>query len=103
MNEKVGRNDPCHCGSGKKYKSCCFQKEQERKNNPLSGRKFTAKVLSSTTGRSEEPSPPKEGLAKQNADYTFLIERAFSGATQKYVDKPPIPENPSEYLGHVIN
>jgi preprotein translocase subunit SecA len=21
--EKVGRNDPCHCGSGKKYKKCC--------------------------------------------------------------------------------
>ena len=22
-NEKVGRNDPCPCGSGKKYKKCC--------------------------------------------------------------------------------
>lgn len=21
---KVGRNDPCHCGSGKKYKKCCL-------------------------------------------------------------------------------
>jgi SEC-C motif len=21
---KVGRNDPCHCGSGKKYKHCCM-------------------------------------------------------------------------------
>ena len=20
---KVGRNEPCHCGSGKKYKKCC--------------------------------------------------------------------------------
>lgn len=25
---KVGRNDPCPCGSGKKYKKCCMQKEQ---------------------------------------------------------------------------
>ncbi len=23
---KVGRNDPCPCGSGKKYKKCCFGK-----------------------------------------------------------------------------
>ncbi|MBP99557.1 MAG: hypothetical protein CL477_02630 [Acidobacteria bacterium] len=23
---KVGRNDPCPCGSGKKYKQCCEQK-----------------------------------------------------------------------------
>jgi len=25
-NQKVGRNDPCPCGSGKKYKHCCFPK-----------------------------------------------------------------------------
>lgn len=22
---KIGRNDPCHCGSGKKFKQCCLQ------------------------------------------------------------------------------
>ena len=22
---KVGRNDPCPCGSGKKYKKCCIE------------------------------------------------------------------------------
>ena len=25
---KVGRNDPCPCGSGKKYKNCCMRKDQ---------------------------------------------------------------------------
>ena len=24
---KVGRNDPCPCGSGKKYKNCCMRKD----------------------------------------------------------------------------
>lgn len=24
--DKVGRNDPCPCGSGKKYKKCCMKK-----------------------------------------------------------------------------
>lgn len=23
---KIGRNDPCHCGSGKKFKKCCAKK-----------------------------------------------------------------------------
>ena len=23
---KIGRNDPCPCGSGKKYKKCCLNK-----------------------------------------------------------------------------
>ena len=25
---KIGRNDPCYCGSGKKYKNCCMEKDQ---------------------------------------------------------------------------
>ena len=25
---KVGRNDPCPCGSGKKYKKCCMEKDE---------------------------------------------------------------------------
>ncbi len=25
---KVGRNDPCPCGSGKKYKNCCLRKDE---------------------------------------------------------------------------
>ena len=24
---RVGRNDPCPCGSGKKYKKCCMSKD----------------------------------------------------------------------------
>lgn len=27
VGKKVGRNDPCPCGSGKKYKKCCMNKE----------------------------------------------------------------------------
>lgn len=27
--EQVGRNDPCTCGSGKKYKKCCRTKDEE--------------------------------------------------------------------------
>lgn len=24
---RPGRNDPCHCGSGRKYKLCCLEKD----------------------------------------------------------------------------
>jgi preprotein translocase subunit SecA len=30
---KVGRNDPCPCGSGKKYKKCCGRNLDEKSNN----------------------------------------------------------------------
>jgi hypothetical protein len=35
---KVGRNDPCPCGSGKKYKKCC---EENTKHKKLSARVLT--------------------------------------------------------------
>jgi len=29
LKPKLGRNDLCHCGSGKKYKKCCAKKDEE--------------------------------------------------------------------------
>lgn len=31
---KVGRNDPCPCGSGKKFKNCCLKKRSSRATSP---------------------------------------------------------------------
>jgi hypothetical protein len=33
MNKKIGRNDLCHCGSGKKFKKCCINVEPVTKFN----------------------------------------------------------------------
>jgi hypothetical protein len=32
---KIGRNDPCHCGSGQKYKRCCLEKDQRAESAVL--------------------------------------------------------------------
>jgi len=32
---KLGRNGPCHCGSGKKYKKCCLQKDMKQNRKPI--------------------------------------------------------------------
>ena len=32
--ERVGRNDPCPCGSGQKYKRCCCEKDAARLREP---------------------------------------------------------------------
>lgn len=31
---KLGRNEPCHCGSGIKYKKCCLNKDIEETGKP---------------------------------------------------------------------
>lgn len=33
--DKVGRNDLCNCGSGKKYKKCCADKSQWSRGSVL--------------------------------------------------------------------
>jgi hypothetical protein len=67
MTDKPGRNDPCPCGSGKKYKQCCL------KNEPKSGihRKFKAVWVNK---------PSQE---------VNLMERAFGSAISETPEKTP--------------
>lgn len=32
---KVGRNEPCSCGSGKKYKKCCESADASQEDSPV--------------------------------------------------------------------
>lgn len=98
MAEKVGRNDPCPCGSGKKYKSCCLPKEQP-KGTLFGGRKFKAKVLSAGGINKPQPSADQP-QGKPPVDYSTLMERSFGEALHSHEEKPPIPSNPSDYLAH---
>lgn len=35
MSDKPKRNDPCPCGSGRKYKNCCLDKENSTLTSKL--------------------------------------------------------------------
>lgn len=52
---KLGRNEPCHCGSGKKYKKCCYAKDQAllRDASPYAG--TTRSELKSKPGLVDDP------------------------------------------------
>ena len=34
LTRKLGRNEPCHCGSGMKYKKCCIEKDIKETGGP---------------------------------------------------------------------
>ena len=36
MSKKVYPNEPCPCGSGKKYKKCCLKKKDDERFNDVS-------------------------------------------------------------------
>ncbi len=47
MHNKTGRNDPCPCGSGKKYKQCCMQKPKATATSMMGlKKKISAKLIS---------------------------------------------------------
>lgn len=104
MENKVGRNDPCSCGSGKKYKNCCLQKDQQ-KVPALSKWKFTAKVLNADGGGSEQQKNEsmQEQQTKVAMDYTALMERSFGESLHTHEDKPPTIGDPSVYLAKEEN
>ncbi len=35
MSDTPDRNDPCHCGSGRKYKNCCLEKDNSTFSSKL--------------------------------------------------------------------
>ena len=77
MNKKIGRNDPCTCGSGKKYKQCCMSKATATAGMPGLKKKFTAKLLSQ----------PKS---------IDLMERTFGAAIETIEKEQHVSEPASE-------
>ena len=59
--KEIGRNDPCPCGSGKKYKKCCMIKPLKRKVTLLSSG-LAAKPLDLFQRAVDLQSSRKEGL-----------------------------------------
>lgn len=48
--KKIKRNDPCPCGSGEKYKDCCYSKNYEESNPKKIIASFTMDDGSKNTG-----------------------------------------------------
>lgn len=53
--EKQGRNEPCHCGSGKKYKKCCREKDQALQSDASAYPGITQTELKENPGLVNDP------------------------------------------------
>jgi hypothetical protein len=63
-----GRNDPCHCGSGKKYKKCCLAKDDAKSHTVLE-KKWTDAEKEFAKEKEKEAST-KEGAASADKSPT---------------------------------
>jgi hypothetical protein len=84
---KTGRNDPCPCGSGKKYKKCCLAKDQE-----------------TSLGRTAVTPPPPSSVASTRPD-SFLTQQQpepagpTTPARAAEAPTPPLPPDPATERG----
>lgn len=85
MNQKPGRNDPCPCGSGKKYKSCCLLNEK-----PKGPRKLTAKWINAPAGPNLLERAFGENIASKGETFKPIPKDGNSGSleSQENEQKP---------------
>ena len=67
---QLGRNDPCHCGSGKKYKKCHLAEDQAEQ-------------------RREREAAAAEAAAAQGEEASSETEEAQSGASKQHSSEQP--------------
>ncbi len=72
---KTGRNEPCPCGSGRKYKKCCLRKERRA---PAYSREARESALARLEAFVERPELEEEDLTAERAFWGDLLERADS-------------------------
>jgi hypothetical protein len=94
MSSKTGRNDPCGCGSGKKYKNCCGTPQLE----VASVRAKDVKDVELTPGLAEA------FTASLDASYLEYFTAACSGRSTKEAERriAAIPEG-KRYLTRVLD
>jgi len=56
---QLGRNEPCHCGSGRKYKKCCLEKDAGRLRSEREAGPMATGGAVGKPGSSASPGAPR--------------------------------------------
>ena len=64
---KLGRNDPCHCGSGKKYKKCHEAEDAAKESAVLAEARAKAEAAKAAADAEAAADPEAAKAAKQSA------------------------------------
>lgn len=76
MSNKIGRNDPCPCDSGQKFKYCCIRKNVRERNLPIwensaTGERITLNMTDDMLNHLAQSELPLKNFCKDNDFYLF--------------------------------
>lgn len=77
MDSRVGRNEPCPCGSGKKYKKCCMQAQEINENAKRNLKEKLIEFSAETVFKTDLEEAKKiflEGREPDEADMVMFLD-----------------------------
>ena len=85
---RPGRNEPCRCGSGKKYKHCCLEKDEKK---AAAARAKASKAEAAAEAAPEETAAPAKDArpAKPKTDQPWKV--GGSSSTRGFVPRSRTP------------
>ena len=102
---KPGRNDPCPCGSGQKYKRCCLAKDQEAERAAL---KAAAEARAAEAAQDEHDFYAADEEDELTRDSNAIIDLVHEGkldeaekAAREFLDRYPYVHDGYDRLGMV--
>ena len=100
MSRKVGRNDPCPCGSGKKYKHCCLKKKKGTTPNESSHNTKRPFISRLTIARFAEDAREDQELMKKYSEQSKKLrpELNFEESLQRLWDRKKLRKMSTEEI-----
>jgi len=83
---RPGRNEPCRCGSGKKYKHCCLAKDEKK---DAAARAKAAKAAEAPAAPAEETPKPQARTPKPKTEQPW--KAGGSSSTRGFVPRARTP------------
>ena len=106
MTNKTSRNDPCPCGSGRKYKKCCLEKDQASERAELT--RVAAKRAAAEQAQSKATREAFEASQALDAASNAVLDLVRAGqldeaerAARELLERYPEVPDGHERLGMV--
>jgi len=72
---RPGRNEPCHCGSGRKYKHCCLAKDEAKAAKARA--KAAAEAAAQPPEEAAAPAPKRAPKPQTHQPWKATTSRGF--------------------------
>jgi hypothetical protein len=93
---KVGRNDPCHCGSGQKYKKCHLASDDAARSVELA-QAYEARVAQKAReAEAAATQPAGENATEPGAEHDGARDAAARPTKAEPAHRPAAPGGPAQ-------